>query len=404
MSVGLPNLLYFCDFPPSNLRGGTILLSRLLADYSPERITVLVGSYYDKVSPAEGRLKCLHKTFPTSNETGRWGWGRLKMLGHRLLLPLLVAYSWHVARQRKSQIIIAVAHGYFFLAAALLSYLTAKPLVLFLHDDWVKHHERGKAALVKRYYQGLFGWAARRAAHIYVVSEAMQEMMRQSFGVASEVQLPATEEKTLSPPPIAQPQTTAAAFTIAYAGTGTPAVDDSLDLLAQVVASDKLTFAEAAQCELHLYFPITAEQARARGWDSPRIKLHGWKSQPELEAALQQADVLFLPFSFKEEQRYLTTTSFPTKASDYFALGKPILVLAPAYSSIARYAQRLGCALAVEQPDANALATALIKLQSDRNYQRSLAEKACAVFQQNHSISRQRKDFGELVTRLAAHG
>ena len=45
------NLLFMCDFPPSNLAGGSILMSRLLQDYPPDRITVLASSRYLHVSP-----------------------------------------------------------------------------------------------------------------------------------------------------------------------------------------------------------------------------------------------------------------------------------------------------------------------------------------------------------------
>src|ERR1035438_3889990 len=50
------NLLYICDFPPSNFAGGQILMSRLLRDYPPDRIVVLTSSRYLSVSPKEGRL------------------------------------------------------------------------------------------------------------------------------------------------------------------------------------------------------------------------------------------------------------------------------------------------------------------------------------------------------------
>src|SRR6185436_4516024 len=63
-------ILFMCDFPPSNLRGGSVLISRLLEEFPRDRILVLTGSYYESVSPQEGRLSCRHLVFPTSSQTG----------------------------------------------------------------------------------------------------------------------------------------------------------------------------------------------------------------------------------------------------------------------------------------------------------------------------------------------
>src|ERR1039458_6411494 len=82
------NLLYICDFPPSNFAGGPILMSRLLRDYPPDRIVVLTSSRYLRVSPKEGRLACPHIAFPTTKAWGRWGLGRIKNAIDWLMIPL----------------------------------------------------------------------------------------------------------------------------------------------------------------------------------------------------------------------------------------------------------------------------------------------------------------------------
>jgi len=69
--LNLPNLLFFCDFPPSNLVGGSILMSRLFANYPVDKIVVLTGSHLSKLSPADGRLGCKHIVFPTTKRTGK---------------------------------------------------------------------------------------------------------------------------------------------------------------------------------------------------------------------------------------------------------------------------------------------------------------------------------------------
>src|ERR1700728_848126 len=94
------NLLFICDFPPSNLAGGPILTSRLLRDYPAGRIVVLTSSRYLRVSPKEGRLACAHVAFPTTTGWGRWGLGRIKNAIDWLMLPVLTLITTKVVRNR----------------------------------------------------------------------------------------------------------------------------------------------------------------------------------------------------------------------------------------------------------------------------------------------------------------
>src|SRR5215471_16164740 len=81
------SLLYVCDFPPSNLGGGPILLSRLLRDYPSDAITVLTGTRYARVSPREGRLLCDEITVPVSEAYGRFGLGRVRAAWNWARIP-----------------------------------------------------------------------------------------------------------------------------------------------------------------------------------------------------------------------------------------------------------------------------------------------------------------------------
>src|SRR5262245_21971254 len=97
----MPKLLFFADFPPSNLGGGTILISRLLEEYPNDRITVLTGSKYYKKSPQDGRLACKYVVFPVTSKTGRWGLGRLKVVVDYFAIPILCLVAlWVILWQR----------------------------------------------------------------------------------------------------------------------------------------------------------------------------------------------------------------------------------------------------------------------------------------------------------------
>src|SRR5437588_11990723 len=93
-------LLYACDFPPSNLGGGPILMSRLLSEYPPDSITVLTSTRYARVSPQEGRLTCEEITVGLSEGYGRFGLGRIRAALNWLRIPMIVLVARRTIRQR----------------------------------------------------------------------------------------------------------------------------------------------------------------------------------------------------------------------------------------------------------------------------------------------------------------
>ena len=120
-----------------------------------------------------------------------------------------------------------------------------------------------------------------------------------------------------------------------------------------------------------------------------------------MRAAGWQADILFLPYSFTEEDRPITLTSFPAKSADYFASGKPILVIGPKDSTLVRYACEFQCAEVVTDLDSTALQQAIGRLASDREYRHRLGSNAMKAFRANHDVARQRERLLEVVRSLA---
>ena len=114
---------------------------------------------------------------------------------------------------------------------------------------------------------------------------------------------------------------------------------------------------------------------------------------------LATAEVLFLPFSFQPEQRHIVSTSLPTKVPEYLASGIPILVHAPAYSSIARYAQDGGWGLVVDTPDERQLLEALRRIMRDRELRGQLSEAALRHAAMNHDSVHVTRDFRRAFER-----
>lgn len=396
----LPPILYFCDFPPSNLRGGSVLMSRLLEKVPATNLIALIGSHFDKISPQEGRLACTHLVFPATNETGRLGLGRMKSLVDWLLIPILSLYAIWVIKRYGSKVIITIAHGHFFVAAMLTAWLTRVPVVLMVHDDWASYAKT--STWVLRYFSdALFRLAARRASHVYAVTPEMKEMIEQKCGVLSEVQMPAADfDFTPGSDSRLRDNTSSGSLRIVYAGTGTGANEDSLNLLLKLVKGDLLATYGIRNWELHLYVWATTKEATQLGWNHPRVKFQGWVNQEELKRIMVSADILFLPFSFLEEQRVATSQAFPAKASDYLASGTPILILAPPYSTIVKHAKRYAFAAVVEEPSEEKLAEEVAKIWNSDDYRQLLRQNAQQTFLEHHDINKQRAALRRLLHDL----
>src|SRR5262249_38035452 len=132
----------------------------------------------------------------------------------------------------------------------------------------------------------------RRAAHVYAVSQQMQHLVLSECGRESEIQLPSRTKPAREADD--RPQVTRLGGPIIlFAGSIGYTVDDSLDLLANLIATEQLKEYGMAEAKLHLCVSITKEDIRKRGWDHPDIVVRGWVSQSELYEALCSADILF---------------------------------------------------------------------------------------------------------------
>ena len=396
-----PNLLLFYDWPPSSAWGGLVLLSRLLASYPSDKLIILTGSYTFNTDTKDGRVNAEYVIFPTMKPRGLFGFGWAIRWIDYLLIPLLILLGIWVVKQNRVEVILTVAHGHFFIAAALVGLATSVPYILIVHDDWVSRMQ-SKSSVFKSLFPSIFRLVAQRATHIYVVNPGMQEMLKAEYGVESELQMPATERfDGIDTIPRSTEEVDPGCIQILYAGWYVASTLDSLDMLIKLVKGQKLLHHGAKSWVLDLYIPADRERLRRLGWEHERIKVHGWVSQNEIRKALKTADILFLPYSFKEDLKFLTTRSFPSKAADYLASGKPILIFAPPFSSIVQYARRFNFAEVVDQLSEDALARGICNIWRSKEYREKLRANALSAFEENHNIARQRREFLELVGCLA---
>jgi glycosyltransferase involved in cell wall biosynthesis len=397
-SAGAARLLYICDFPPSHAAGGSILLARLLESYPADSLLVLTGSHASNVSTTEGRLACPQITFPTSRGWGRWGLGRIRVALDWLRLPLLTLLAVRLIRRHSSQVVMTLLHGRFYFAASAAARITGTPYVLFVHDYCLDNSDLVFARLLR------FGTAmvTRHAARVYAVSAGMQQKLKNEFGVDSELQLPGTSTTLIAPSEAVKVRNEQ--LRILYAGAITTAVEDSLDMLIRIVADGDLKEFGINSAILQVFSVIKPEQLRRRNWDHPNVHVSSWIPQGEIPQTLSRADILFLPFSFRDDERGTTETAFPSKTADYLASGRPILVFGPKYSTLVKYARQEGFAEIVDEFAPAALAKGIQDIALSASRQKALARCSLETFAKNHDIERQRKDFQSALRELSREG
>jgi glycosyltransferase involved in cell wall biosynthesis len=388
-----PRLLFVCDLPPCHLTGGPILMHRLLSGYPMERLTVACSA--GLMPRATGTLlPCRHVPLFQTTATGRWGLGRIKQLVDVAAFGPMVWSLERLLRETRSEAVLTVAHGMMFIAAVLAAKRAGKPSVLVVHDDWlwfIRHHTWIPRAAAP----AIFSFALRRATHVYAVSDGVQRWLREQFHVDSEIQLPCADSGAF---PRMSPRDDGT-FRIVYTGGFNDCIAHGLDLLVQALRQGAI----GENWSLDLYGPSPAHAA-SRGWNDAPVTAHGWRSQPDVHAAMAGADLLFVPLGFDALARQLGNRQFPSKMADYLAARRPVLVCAPPESSVSRYVRQWDCAELVDEPSPRAMGLALHRLAISRERRCDLVERGQETFRINHDVNRQRAELLTLLRRLRRPG
>ena len=304
------------------------------------------------------------------------------MLIDRCLIPFhAIAISFHIWR-KESDIVLTVAHGYLFLAATLAATIMRRPLFVIVHDDWVAMEQYIR--IFRHCLRPLYHAALNRATVVFAVSDIMAANLWDSYGIRAEVQWPATFK---APTSLLTVRPTKERTRIAFAGMMYGTVHESLDHLVRFIHTS-----DDDSLELYLYSNYEPTDFTKHGWVHPRIHSAGWISQEVLQQTLRQADILFVPVSYKQSSRYYALTSFPSKVADYLAVERPILLLAPQDAAITLYARRYGFADIVTEPTQECIGAAVARLRTDIPFADSLVAAGRRVFTANHDMSRQQTE------------
>lgn len=368
--VRVPNLLYVGDVPVESTYHGSLLLYRLLKTYPADRLYVIEGS--PSVSTPHRRLDAV-------------SYGVLPAGVRRLMVTRISRYysSWLTLQSRRRgarcatllngfapEAVLTVAHGNAWLAAAAFAQSRRIPLHLIVHDDLPT--VVNVVEPLKPWVQRQFAAVYRTAASRFCVSPYMESAYRERYGVEGNALLPSRSPEC----PRYDDAAAAAPRPITFAFAGTINSSGYAERLRQLAIC-----LEGFAGRLLLFGPLAPGDAQRCGLDRPNI-IHGGLIPPEeLIARLRaDADVLFVPMSFRNDERANMELSFPSKIVDYTATGVPILIQGPEFCSAVRWAtSHPGVAAVTPSETTDDLRAVVEKFATDAPFRRSLAKAALDV-------------------------
>ncbi len=366
----LPNLLYLADVPVESSYHGSALIYRLLQGFPQERLRIVEAGTYE--SKPERRLSGVkYQRMPVkearllNTRLNRW-------VSSAMSLQASVKSSQlsHAIQDFRCDAVLTVAHGYSWLTAAAYARQQNIPLHLIVHDDWPRMLP--DVSPIRQWVDWQFGRCYREAISRLCVSPFMVEEYERRYGVKGSVLYPSRAADAIS---FAEPPKHLAdssrPLTCVFAGTiNSPGYVRALQLL-----SDSLNEVKG---RLVIYGPLTQEQAVDLGLAGQNIEVRGLLPSNELIQRLRaEADVLFVPMSFRLEDRDNAKISFPSKLTDYTALGLPLLIYGPPYCSAVRWAKENdGVAEVVETQSDGALLAAIRRLNDSPQNRAMLAQQA----------------------------
>lgn len=367
----LPRLLYLGDVPVEASYHGSALLFRLLQGWPAERLRIieanlsrslperrLAGIQYAGLRVGSRRL--LQTRF------ARWYGGWLVRTGGR------VGQMGRLLAGFRPDAVLTVTHGSSWLAAARFAAKRELPLHLICHDDLPS------TSVIPEWCRSWlgqeFGRVYRQAVSRLCVSPFMCEAYRARYGTGGTVLYPS---RAVDCPRFDAPPERIAdndhPFTVAFSGS----INSAGCVKALVEIAGDLARIGG---RLLIFGPLTLETARTAGLERRNIVLRGFVKSSELMSRLrEEADTLFVPMSFDQADATNMGMGFPSKLTDYTAVGLPILIYGPDYCSAVRWARDNAGVAEVVTDRATALGDAVVRLAAKPARRVELSTRALEV-------------------------
>jgi glycosyltransferase involved in cell wall biosynthesis len=273
-----------------------------------------------------------------------------------LYAPQQVSHLTKLLRKFEPEAVITVVWGYTWATAAAFAERARLPLHLIVHDD--SPNAEGWGAMERRIIQSRLKHWYPKAASRLCVSPYTEDEYRRRYNAIGDVLYPSRAVDTpvfMEPPDaLAQPSQP---FTVAFAGTIYPLYSDGLRRMAAALRA-------TCSGRLIVYGPAPSQSVRAL-LQEPNLELRGRVNAAELiERCRREAHAMFVPITYVDEHRSNVEVAFPSKLADCTAMGLPLVIDGPEYSTAVRWARdNPGVAEVTTEGNVDGLAACLRRLQ-----------------------------------------
>ena len=387
--MSLPRVLLLTREIPQGANAGSQQLLRVLQDYPADRLLVIGPASV----PGAALLNCEYVAYPLP--VTRWISTRFHTwvnLANALGLVPRPRRAWlrkKVASFRPDLVVTVMdCFSYYSIAASVARQHNLPLLTITMDrpDSFERVHR-----LWSRVQFDRIGRIYRQAACNLGVSRQMSVWLRRVFHAKAETHYfaPTTDIPKGNP---ADCRTTRmpGRFVLGYAG--------SLEYGYERQIAALLPELEATDVTLRVY---SAHANRLPS--SPALELRTFLPVKALwKELLESCDALLLPYPFTHEDATLYRTHFPTKLSEYYTLGLPILLLGPSYATGIRWGlDHPGSALVVTDANPVQWRQALLQLKQQPELRVRLASSAQQIAAESFSPTISHRQFHQAMARAA---
>jgi len=139
--------------------------------------------------------------------------------------------------------------------------------------------------------------------------------------------------------------------------------------------------------------PVTIIEEAARH-PNVRLTYAPYSKMPEIQG---RASLLFLPLAWDTKGPDIIETATPGKFTDYLAAGRPILIHAPDYAYVSKYAKKEKLGLVVDKNDVQYLANTIREFLLHPDQALTYVQNARRIFSQNHDARKNAKKLTEIL-------
>jgi len=367
MSENEKCLVIVCRGMPPLVVGSTVLMRNLFQPYRGKLVAIAGWVNEAKVDPDYLPICPAHvlRFWPSILQRAM----EYRLVGLHCFIAKWFVY-WKLKRLRPKAVFSACTpDGIFFVASFLACRRLGIPFWGHMHDLWLENTPSGSylQRLAQKWEPVIF----READKIFCMTDTQRDYYKDKYGGNYEI-IPhcVTPDIEIPTQPRVKTKSPDAEIRILYTGNFSRAMN--LDALRNMVACLDIL---PENYRVTMLTDVSIETCQAERIWHPRIDL-GWTSVTEARRLMREADILFLPLSFKDCSPEEVRTVFSTKTLDYLLSGVPILVYGPQSCHHSRSARSAGWGCVVNDDNPQVLAQAIRNLAGDASQRESLVAGA----------------------------